>query len=421
MLMSSWLRNTLAFGLVGGIALFAYAAKPVQQATLSANIPGDVTSGADASAIDRFSWESFVAINWPANGNAITHAPDDVALWQSWKADSDVLVAAGKIPIPFNQPSPIPAACTQPAPPGTRILTHDTKMGRLGDFSTPGNGPLIDQNGEYVRFEILLNKTMYDFIVANKLYSTAGQAAYNRGGVVALPSGQLNGAVGAIELKVAWKILGSGDDPLRFHTASAYLYNPASSPTCQLHQVGMVGMHISHKTTTAPQWIWSTFEHVDNAPRAGSVDRNHYSFNDGTVSHRSLGCDGVTCNVPSSLKWDPNNGDKTPSQVARILDFTATAKHENDVFDKLLRAANPQSVFANYRLVGTQFPSDTTSASDPSGVPRPVFLANTTMETYLQGNVPGVSSSCASCHVRANMSDGRPSDFSYLLSRVGGD
>ena len=34
---------------------------------------------------------------------------------------------------------------------------------------------------------------------------------------------------------------------------------------------GLVGMHVAHKTFWAPQWVWSTFEHVDNVPPAGSL------------------------------------------------------------------------------------------------------------------------------------------------------
>ncbi|MGY4566966.1 hypothetical protein [Bradyrhizobium sp. USDA 3256] len=29
-------------------------------------------------------------------------------------------------------------------------------------------------------------------------------------------------------------------------------------------QVGLVGMHIGHKSETSPQWIWATFEQIDN-------------------------------------------------------------------------------------------------------------------------------------------------------------
>ncbi|MFZ1568978.1 MAG: hypothetical protein WAT29_09185, partial [Thiolinea sp.] len=212
--------------------------------------------------------------------------------------------------------------------------------------------------------------------------------------------------------------MGPGDNPKRFHTAMAYLYNPAQSPACQLKQVGMVGMHISHKTANAPQWVWSTFEHADNVPVAGSAGGGPFSFSDGAAAHRSTGCDGTGCNIVPAGKWDPNSGVKTPVQVARLVDFTATAKTQNTAFAAALLAVDPSSVFANYRLVGTQFPSDVTNQNNPAGVPLPPFLSNATMETFLQGETPNVSSSCANCHYQATMSDGRLGDFSYILARV---
>ena len=45
--------------------------------------------------------------------------------------------------------------------------------------SQPFNtGPIIDQNGVFTRFEILVNKTMFDYILSNSLYSKAGQKAF---------------------------------------------------------------------------------------------------------------------------------------------------------------------------------------------------------------------------------------------------
>lgn len=388
--------------------------------TLSATLPGDVAAGASAADIDAFSWQSFVAVNWPADGNGkIGQAGDNVAVWQFWKRDTDILVADGKVPIPWNSPSPIPSYCTEKAPPGTRILTSYSKGGVLGAFLTPGNGPLIDQNGEYVRFEILVNQAMYNFILANKLYSKAGQTAYNPGGVVAFPSGQLNGPPGAVMLKVAWKILGAGDDPKRFHASLAYIDNPSVTPSCALKQVGLVGLHISHKTTNAPQWVWSTFEHVSNSPLVGSSPQPPYSFNNGNSANNQHGCElAHVCNVVPVGAWNPDTGTKTPVQVARLEDMTPTAIVQNSAYTAALSAVNTASVFANYRLVGTQFPSDITSASDPAGVPLPPFLANTTMETFLQGETPNVSSNCAGCHAQATMSDQRTSDFTFILSRV---
>ena len=58
----------------------------------------------------------------------------------------------------------------------------------LTDFSQPFNtGPLIDQNGNYTRYEILVNKPMFDYILSNTLYSKAGQKAFS--GAVKFPCG----------------------------------------------------------------------------------------------------------------------------------------------------------------------------------------------------------------------------------------
>ena len=58
--------------------------------------------------------------------------------------------------------------------------------------------------------------------------------------------------------------------------------------------MGLVGLHIIIRTNSAPQWVWSTFEHVANAPDAPAppppfakdatveplVPGSHFSFND---------------------------------------------------------------------------------------------------------------------------------------------
>ena len=82
------------------------------------------------------------------------------------------------------------------------------------------------------------------------------------------------------------------------------------------------------------------------------------------------------------------------------------------------RAALKGSVLANYELVTTQWPTDPTNKTDPSGSPFPLFAANTTMETYVQGNVPQASSSCMACHNNATATNGKVSDFSFLLEKA---
>jgi hypothetical protein len=379
---------------------------------LSPVIPGDagVEKGGTTAAYDDFSWRAFVALNWPSNGNGpIGKGGDATPLWQSWKRDIDLLVPEGQTPLPWNAAAAVPAGCTGGGP-DTRVLRSITKGGVLAGFLTPGSGPLIDQNGAYARFEILVNQAMYDFIRDNSLYTKAGQKSFMPGTALSFPRGAANpGAAGAIMVKAAWKVLGPGDDPSRFHTASAYILNEGREPVCTLAKVGLAGLHISHKTASAPQWVWSTFEHVDNAPTKDTARAGHYSFNNGKPDT------AANWNVVPKGKWDPIDGDKTPVQVVRLKPVAAGTAALNATYTAALRQVDPRSVFANYQLVGTQFPK---RPARPQGEPVPEMLANTTMETYLQKDVPPVSSNCMGCHFRATMSDGRESDFSFILSRV---
>ena len=87
----------------------------------------------------------------------------------------------------------------------------------------------------------------------------------------------------------------------------------------------------------------------------------------------------------------------------------------------LLLSVGQSSVWQYYQLDSTQWPTDTNlgkceaKPANPSGTPAPTFLANTTMETFVQGTTPGVSSSCISCHGNAAMTNGAAADFTYVL------
>src|SRR4029077_14851786 len=80
--------------------------------------------------------------------------------------------------------------------------------------------------------------------------------------------------VGSIEIKAAWRILdpAKGDDPATFFWREQDLYIPADhSATHQAFcipkaKLGLVALHILHKTASQPEWFWSSFEHRDNAP-----------------------------------------------------------------------------------------------------------------------------------------------------------
>ncbi|SDZ06193.1 hypothetical protein SAMN04487939_11414 [Lysobacter sp. yr284] len=395
---------------------------------LSATIPQDVSVPQANPNLqdlqddfDLLSWQSFVAVNWPAgpDGNpkpGATIGPDVPTVWENWKESREIFLPGGATPLPWGQDTPPPAVCK-----GLGDATlHLTQVGKtpnvLDESGEPfETGPLIDQNGQYVRFAILTNRDMFDNIVANGLYSTAGQKKFGKPANFALPKGSPN--VGAIMIKSAWKVLGANDDAARFHTAKALVYtNPGENEgvqaACKLQTMGLVGLHIAHKTGSAPQWVWSTFEHVDNVPTQGEpIDKPRYNFFD-------KNCTTCQVNQPPPRPWNPNNPHTVPTQVMREIPLTDSTKRLNATYQALLQKNYPGTVWANYELISTQWPTKANNPIDPTGNPAPSFLANATLETYIQGRVPLASSSCMACHNNATMNNQLPSDFTYLLQRA---
>jgi hypothetical protein len=369
---------------------------------------------------DILSWQTFVAANWPraAGGGAdpgrrIGAGGDHPTVWEGWLEDFDILVPAGDQPRPWaDGPRPPPAACQALSGEGLIRAAHVTKApGIAAAFIEPdGSGPLVDQDGQFVRYQISVNQAMYEYIRVNRLNSAEGLTGATS---IAFPASSLaSRIVGAISLKAAWKVLGPGDDPARFHTARVFTYEPDDPDDCRIETVALVGLHFAHKTEGAPQWIWSTFEHVDNAPLQGASLGPHYSFFD-----PGCGAAGCPVNDPAPPPWDPDQPGK-PTQVVRVVPVADGTRELNAAYHDLLRGVDPKSVWANYQLIGSQRPRWPEASDNPTGYPWPEFLANTTMETFIQGTVPITASSCTECHSRATAFTGAFTDYTYLLSRV---
>jgi hypothetical protein len=417
---------------------------------LSSAIPGDAqfaplakgaTNMQKLEAIqgdfDIFSWNSFIALNWPpgpeGNGDpkkTIGQNGDNATVWENYRDVANVFLPGGKPPAWKGEP-PVPAACKVLYTPGTRIVSQVGKTPTvLTEFSQPFNtGPLIDQNGVYTRYEILVNKPMFDYISSNSLYSKAGQKVFS--GAVKFPCGVLGGAEGAIMVKSAWKVIDAADKS-NFHTAEVLVYTPASTnpayaASCSKQTIGLVGLHIGHKTNSGAQWIWSTFEHVDNVPTDADVAGGNLKAK---YNYYNPKCSAGDCppNKVPPRPWNPTQLAAFHSQIVRVNTFkgnefavtSATARNADAV--KLLAGVNPNSVWKNYELISTMWPTNTgqcqAAPGDPLGTPAPTFLANTTAETYIQGMVPNVSSNCIECHNNATMTTPVASDFTYVLQRA---
>lgn len=389
---------------------------------LSPVMPYDVTLPSGKAVLetnirrsfDLFSWHSFIALSWPLQGSGVIgQYGDNPTVWETWKKNYQVFLDSGQAPAPWN----------------TVMQNKEITLSQTG--KTPANmtaifqpfltGPLIDQNGQYNRFEIAMNKEMFDYIDLHKLYNIEGQQSFTS--TIMFPEGDDSAKTyGAVMVKASWKILGKGDDTARFHKVKAIIHI-AALPSRGIRDssyeawVGLVGFHIGTKTKISPQWIWSTFEQTDNVPDYGkAVNGKHYNFYNAAAGDKAL-------NKAPAQPWNPGIPGQTPSQVARLTPIDTGTQALNDSIHKILVAINPHSVWQYYELVGTQWPVHPEQSNN--GDPFPVYMANCTLETYDQGNLnlktgkvsysPGVTSSCIGCHNGATSWGARQSDFTYLL------
>jgi hypothetical protein len=388
-------------------------------------------------AFDVLSWQTFVALNWasdskgnPKKNVQFGEQESGLTVWQAWKSSREIFLPNGQKPNAWGEVENVPIVCDslsqEDLDKGIITLTQVGKTPNVLDESGEPfqTGPLIDQNGNYTRYEILTNKSMFDYIVDNELYNQEGQETFGKDAdfTFSAPTDSINVAepnsplVGAIMVKAAWVKMGGKYDASKFHTAYALVYdNPHEyggvEAACSLVKVGLVGLHIAHKTKGNPQWVWSTFEHVDNAPTKGDkIDKDFYNYYDPKATDREV-------NEPPARPWNPAIPHTTPTQVERVIPIQEDAKNLSKKYQDAFNEIVKGSVWANYELISTQWPT-TETPSDPTGRPAPTFLANATLETYIQGEVPQTSSNCIACHNNASMTSGRFSDFTYLLQRA---
>lgn len=430
-----------------GSAADAGAGGPDGGIVLSPVIPPDVSVPQSSPTLadlqhdfDTYSWNTFISTNWPvgADGGVNPNQPlgqngDNPTVWESWMPATSIFLEGGAPPPPWGSPPVLPPICQGKLKPGEKFLTQVGKTpGLLSESVQPfDTGPLIDQAGNYTRFEILVNKVMFDQIVSQQLYSKAGQKRFNAPANFVCGNAS-TGEQGAIMVKAAWKPLENPADAARFHTARALVYTPASTnpkiqESCTEQLMGLVGFHVGHKTQGAPQWIWSTFEHVDNVPTEAQVKAGTLAA---SYNYYDPACKDCAVNKTPPRPWDPNkkiivNGKVFKSQIVRVdvrpQLMVDSANIHNKEAKALLAGVNPRSVWTNYELISTQWPTqpgDCGTAELQDGSPAPQFLGNATLETYIQGKVPNVSSSCIRCHNNAAMTNAKSSDFTYLLERA---
>lgn len=470
--------------------------------TIDYELPADIpvtTSDASDSTFQEFGWRSFLGLNAPGVGEQISTIGDNVPQWATWSSTVDLIICQ-------QSPTPdgcrcsdggcdrsgtrfYPSACRQiPDFENYRVLGQVNKADDSfeeagGDKGKPGSlsgAPVIDRFGNFLRYEILVSPATYDEIISEQLYDQ--QRVMNRNSDINMSCGTsnytggdpANAQMGALVVKVAWMdvtdALASGEiDPSLYHleqvlVSTPFYRNSDDEATCDVRTMAMVGLHLAHKTTNQPNWIWSTFEHNLNAPDCtGAMGLGNTAAGPNTTCPNSVSvnynfygqaCNGDASSCASCNAAPAQNGScanpASPSEGAGFcLDLPPAATAG---MSKLCRqvpisgypeagtwnsacqeALGSESVWSNYELISSQWATSDIGAGCRNvarmiaarnlskNVQRELLrphvndaplLANTSMESYERSN-------CLGCHAKAQFtgSDGKTysTDLIYFL------
>jgi hypothetical protein len=397
-----------------------------------------LTRQADANC---FAWQEFISLNWIASSQmrgqpdtAVQPAqfgdPNDLraVVWETYKESDEVFLADAVDPGPWNEWPKGGSSPTVKVLGGMKSEVDPEPPLDLSDIgqASIGHPWLTAQSGILTLYERRMNEDEYNYIRQNKLYDADMQWEFVKTPVatstatatqpvgISLPDGTPSsaayGPLGTIETKAAWLELPNPADWPRYKTSKAIVRYPDQPQ--KTVTVGLVGLHIIHKTALGQQFIWATFEHRDNAPDRAVVSSKQFAPK---YTYYNPACNPATDPYQCVANANPvtanggNNKKEWPIQVVRTTPLPTRANNNvvglNQYVWAQIAAQNPDSVFLNYELVNTLWSNQNTTI--PPGAHTPLFagqlspnpnqepVASTVLETYVQ------NLTCLACHASA--------------------
>ena len=393
-----------------------------------------LTRQADANC---FAWQQFLALNWTASktqrGQPDTSVPPSAfgtqndqspTVWETYKESDEVFLADAKNPGQWNYSAKSGASVKMLGGMKSEVAPEpELDLSAIGQASQ-GSPWLTAQSGILTLYERRMNEDEYNYIVQNQLYNANVQQKFVVNPGLSLPDGTPSsaayGSTGSIETKAAWLELPNQADWPRFKISKAVVTYPGQKPKTVV--VGLTGLHIIHKTALGQQFIWATFEHVDNVPNADEVKAGTLKP---AYTYFNPKCDPATDYYKCQANANPvtYKGAKSPNPFAAPIQAVRTyavPTRQNDdvvglnqwVWQQVIGKQNPNSVFLNYMLVNTLWSNQNTTVPPGARTPLPTPqlspapsqepVANTTMETYVQ------NLTCLTCHASAAIATVKP-------------
>ena len=347
----------------------------------------DGVTGLTIEFFDDYSWRAFIGLVWPAkvgergvpDASAELSEKGRPVVFETFKSDWEIFQPQGAAPSAWQAVGGENPCKVANLTSDDLVLAAFSKFNNLGQagFGPRLVGPLVAQNRTYVRFQTAFNKIEFEQIAQGKLYL--------RG----ILKGTMTFQPGAIDIKAAWIDMKDIAHSERFYTREAYLLD-LETETCSKAKVGLVGLHIVQKTPSRPQWIWSSFEQVDNILEDRSLSPATFHAGDATP-------------MPDENPYSFPPPVQVPAafNVDRLKPVHASTAKTNEIYRKMLADAGVPWQF--YKLVVTQWPIP---IGDPAadGKPNKTFpgsgssqtaFANLTMETFDQKTI---IKGCMNCH-----------------------
>jgi hypothetical protein len=346
----------------------------------------------------HFAWQTFLYLTQPVGGG------DNRARFLSFETPAHLF----NIPGVFGEPESTRKLTLTP-----RVLKPQQANSLDSIEQAISKGVLIDRNGHPLFYGLHVNDAFAQFIRTNG-YTDLDKLA-------AAPADQ-EFKIGCIELKSSWRIVEAGEDASKFYTTTALVPKLAlkdgkiildnAHPVDK--NVALVGLHVVGRVKGHPEFVWATFEHMDNAPDlpTGATGDTKVTTDDWTF------CPKDTlkrfCNLnPVSSSTNPLrliDGDRLilapTTPVYREFPFGGDDPRAIVSLTTSVHEQLPDSlgVWRNYELIGATWLDKPTGTDRPDpfkeGVPftreqeaGATFLSNTTMETYTQ-----IAFNCFDCH-----------------------
>jgi hypothetical protein len=409
--------------------------------------PHDVPQGNTASVQDIaiFAWQEFVALNWPAldptttgkRGRADTtqsfpnikkgaDGSFPLLVWQTYQHKNELFPAGGQTNPSFDSTVPVykytgPPISSGPSNPSFSLFAN------LDETSEIGLCVMYSHNTIRVAYEAKVNRALFNYCNTNGLTNPGGSynnlttarnntknnlqkfgglatpAAVQEKSIICLPYGDNSipgdAGEGTIEIKAAWRQLTPTEAASgRFYVRKVIFYTGTAFVNQKYNNAiwGLVALHIIHKTKSFPNFVFATWEQVDNFDDSNNSNTQDLKF----------------VNTGTQL---PNIPVIREHAIHSAIPPVNAAAH---------RAFGPNSIWQYYKLIGVQ--GTPINGPPPSNAPADTnsyyYLANIVVETnqtlqnfygaapngvvvpakniYLNGNAasPFQMGGCMGCH-----------------------